>query len=171
MSAPWSKPLDIDRLADGRTDVDFAVPLAELPKLRAQFASVAGSVDGRVRFEREVGVPVAELKMSGIARLTCQRCLDAMDVVVDRTVRVGLIKAEADVGRVPEDLEPMLAPEGRISVGQLVEEELLLALPIVPLHDDSAACGVASSPPSADEQEPLTTQKPFERLNELLKRK
>src|SRR5262249_10496322 len=34
MSPPWSKPLDIDRLADGEADIDFAVPLAELPRLR-----------------------------------------------------------------------------------------------------------------------------------------
>ena len=34
----------------------------------------------------------------------------------------------------PEELEPVLRPEGRISVGELVTEELLLSLPIVPLH-------------------------------------
>ena len=42
MSPPWSKPLDIDRLADGEADVDFAVPLAELPRLRSKIASVEG---------------------------------------------------------------------------------------------------------------------------------
>ena len=60
MSPPWSKPLDIDRLADGEADIDFAVPLAELPRLRSQLASVEGMVRGRVHFTRESGLVVAE---------------------------------------------------------------------------------------------------------------
>jgi uncharacterized protein len=90
---------------------------------------------------------------------------------IESMARVGLIEAEADMSRVPEDLEPMLAPEGRISIGELVEEELLLALPIVPLHEDANECAVAPSAPLVTaEQEEQKTQKPFERLGELLKR-
>jgi uncharacterized protein len=171
MSPPWSKPLDVDRLAETKADIDFAVPLAELLRVRSKLASVAGSVRGHVRFEREAGIAVAELTMSGTATLVCQRCLDAMGLPIESTVRIGLIEAEADMGRVPDDLEPMLAPEGRISIGELVEEELLLALPIVPRHEDADECAVAPSAPLVtDEREEPKTQKPFERLGELLKR-
>ena len=61
MSSPWSKPLDVDRLSEAEADVDFVIPLAELPRLRAQLASVAGEVHGRVHFRRAAGIPVAEL--------------------------------------------------------------------------------------------------------------
>jgi uncharacterized metal-binding protein YceD (DUF177 family) len=66
---------------------------------------------------------------------------------------------------VPADLEPMLAPAGRTSIAGLVTEELLLGLPIVPLH---AACapGRAAEP----EQDTPDTHRPFARLGELLKR-
>jgi len=171
MSPPWSKPLDVDRLAETQAGIDFSVPLAELPRLRSRFASVEGSVHGHVQFAREAGIAMAELTMSGTAKLACQRCLEGMDVVVESRVRVGLIGAQAEIGRVPEDLEPMLAPEGRVSVGELVEEELLLALPIVPLHADAGECAVAASAPRVtDQQEEPATQRPFERLGELLKR-
>ena len=126
---------------------------------------------GHVHFAREAGVAVAELTMSGTAKVACQRCLEAMDVAVESRVRVGLIGAQAEVSGVPEDLEPMLAPEGRVSIGELVEEELLLALPIVPLHEDAGECAVtASTPRITDRQEQPATQRPFERLGELLKR-
>ena len=171
MSPPWSKPLDVDRLAETQAGLDFAVPLAELPRLRSRLASVEGNVHGRVHFAREGGVAVAELTMSGTAKLACQRCLEAMDVAVESRVRVGLISAQAEINRVPQDLEPMLAPEGRVSIGELVEEELLLALPIVPLHEDAGECAVAGSTPGVtDQQEEPATQRPFERLGELLKR-
>jgi len=90
-------------------------------------------------------------------------------------VRVALLPSEADVARVPEDLEPMLAPGGRISVDELIEEELMLFLPIVPLHTDPAGSQTcaASSPGSeaAAGGSPEPTHRPFERLQELLKRK
>src|ERR1700748_3145338 len=75
MSPPWSKPLDVDRLAEAEADVDFAVPLAELPRLRAQLAQVAGEVHGRVHFRRAADIPVAELVMQGSAHLVWHTCL------------------------------------------------------------------------------------------------
>jgi uncharacterized protein len=173
MSPPWSKPLDIDRLSEAEADIDFAVPLAELPRLRAQVASVAGEVHGRVHFRRMAGIAVAELTLSGTAHLVCQRCLGALDVGVEGQAQVGLIASEADAGSVPEELEPVLAAEGRISVGELVEEELLLTLPIVPLHGgtEAGACVVADAPPLETSAHEAEVQRPFAQLAELLKRK
>ena len=170
MSPPWSRPLEVDRLADGGADVDFAVPLAELSGLRSKRASVAGGVHGRVSFRREASVAVAQLAVRGVATLECQRCLRPMQVPVDTVVRVGLIASEADVGRVPEDLEPMLAPGGRISVGELITEEMLLTLPIVPLHGEGEECRAAPAPGVVQERVGEATHKPFARLAELLKR-
>ena len=171
MSPPWSKPLDIDRLADGEADVDFAVPLAELPRLRSQIASVEGLVRGRVHFTRESGFVVADLSMSGAATMACQRCLEAVSEPVNNTVRMALITAEADAGRVPEHLEPVLAAGGRVAIGELVEEELLLALPIVPLHAEASDCVITEEVAAVKAEAPeQTTQKPFAQLSELLKR-
>jgi len=165
---PWSKPLEVDRLADGGTEVDFAVPLAELSGLRSLRAGVAGSVGGRVQFARREGLAVAELTMSGMLTLECQRCMQAMQLPLQTATRVALIASEAEAGRLPADLEPVLAEGGRISIGQLITEELLLVLPIVPLHADSAEC---SAVPAVTAQQPASeTHRPFAGLDELLKR-
>lgn len=173
MPPSGSKPLDVDRLADGEADIDFSVSLAELPRLRSRLASAEGTVDGHVHFSREAGIAVAEVRMSGTASLQCQRCMERMTTPVETSVRVALLPLAADVARVPEDLEPMLAPGGRISIDELVEEELMLFLPIVPLHENSPACGASVPPPLAQDEveEPTTTQKPFAQLQELLARK
>jgi uncharacterized protein len=173
MSPPWSKPLDIDRLADGEADIDFAVPLAELTRLRSQLASVDGMVRGHVHFTRESGFVVADLTLSGAATLACQRCLQTMTEPLSSSVRVALIATEADASGVPEHLEPVLAAGGRITVGELVEEELLLALPIVPLHAQASDCVVPATQPDTTQvsQTPeQTTQRPFAQLDKLLKR-
>jgi uncharacterized protein len=166
MSEPWSRPLDVDWLADGGAEVEFTVALSELTALPA---GVAGSVGGRVRFRRQQGLAVAELSARGAAMVECQRCMQPLRVPVDTVVQIALVPSEADVARVPAELEPMLAPGGRISIGELVTEELLLTLPIVPLHAGAERCAPAPAGVGSA-QRTQETHKPFERLAELLKR-
>jgi uncharacterized protein len=168
MSPPWSRPLEVDRLADGGADVDFAVPLAELSGLRPERPDVAGSLTGRAHFRRERGLAVAELNFEGTATLQCQRCLQSMQLPLHGRVRVALVDSEDKAARVPEDLEPVLAAGGRISIGELITEELLLSLPIVPRHARVPEC----VPAAASEEEPAAeTHRPFAQLGDLLKRK
>jgi uncharacterized protein len=133
-------------------------------------------VRGRVHFTRESGFVVADLTLSGAATLACQRCLGAMTESVSSSTRVALITVEAEASGVPEHLEPMLAPGGRTTIGELVEEELLLALPIVPLHRQQSDCAVSADTPTEGGATQLsqtpeqTTQKPFAQLDKLLKR-
>jgi uncharacterized protein len=166
MSEPWSSPLEVDRLADGGAEVDFAVPLAEL---RGLGAGVAGSIAGRARFARAQGLAVAELTLHGAATLECQRCMQPMSVSIATVAKVALVASQADVARVPAELEPVLAPGGRISIGELITEELLLTLPIVALHGKGEPCAARPADAAAAElgQE---THKPFARLADLLKR-
>lgn len=169
MSSPWSRPLEVDRLAEAQADVDFAVQLAELTGLCSVRPGLGGQVSGRAHFARERGVAVAQLTMKGTAILECQRCMKPLKLGVDTDVRVGLVGSEMEAGRVPADLEAMLAPGGRIGIDELVTEELLLSLPSVPLHGEGDVC-LAPAPPSPGREPEGETHKPFARLGELWKR-
>ena len=184
MSEDWSKLRDVDLLADGRVRLDFEIPLAELPRLRAHLARAEGSVGGHVTFERERGLPIAEVAVACRAALTCQRCLEPFELPVQSEGRAVLVADDREADRAPAELETIHAPGHRIALRDLVEEELLLALPIVPRHA-AAECGPERSADgksgSAGSQnrssggeggpdEPDEKHRPFERLNELFKR-
>ena len=156
-------------MADGEAEVDLAVPLAELSGLRSLRGGVSGSVRGSVRFSREQGVAVAELTLHGAVTLECQRCLRPLTRTLDTRTRIALVASEAQAPRVPADLEPVLAAGGRISMAELITEELLLTLPIVPLHGGAEECGSASVSAPTPEQGG-ETHRPFASLAELLKR-
>ena len=172
MSPPWSQPLDVDRLSRGEAEIDVDVPLAELPRLQSRIPGIGGSVRGSACFAQRSGFAVVELSLTGKATLQCQRCMQAMELPLDSTTHVALILAEADAAEVPEELEPVLAREGRISAGELVEEEMLLALPIVPLHEELSECAVSRSAPLlTEETAEHVTQRPFAGLADLLRQK
>ena len=169
MPPPWSKPLDIDRLAGGAAEVGFEIPLAALPRLGSRTPGIGGAVRGMVRFGRHSGTPMAEISLDGTAVLQCQRCMQPMALPVHSVARVALLASAAEANGVAGDLEPVLAPEGHISVGDLVEEEMLLALPIVPLHEVGGQCPAVVS--GSDGPSESAAQRPFERLGEMLSHK
>jgi uncharacterized protein len=165
---PWSEPLEVDRLADGGADVDFTVPLSELAGLRSLRAGVGGDLHGHAHFAREQGMPVADVGFSGTVSLQCQRCLQPMERSLERVSRIALIASQEEAARVPAEREPVLAPGGRISIGELLTEELLLLLPIVPLHEEREC---ASKPKAAERAAAGDeTHRPFANLADLLKR-
>jgi uncharacterized protein len=173
MSEPWSQLSDVDRLADRQADVAFEIPLDQMPRVRAQLAGSGGKVRGSARFRREAGFRVAELEWTGTAMLVCQRCLEPMQWPVGGTARVALVVAEHEADHVPPELETVHTPENRVRVRDLVEEELLLALPLAPLHAELSECTGQQNPgtePETSGAPEHETQRPFERLGELLKR-
>src|SRR5262249_55733256 len=149
------------------------IPLSRLPRVQAQIAGAKGSVRGVAHFRREAGYRMAELELQGEAKLVCQRCLAPMTWPLASEARVALVANESDADHVPQEIETVYAPDDRIRVADLVEEELLLTLPLVPLHVSADECKTVQDEVPAPEQEAAPvheTQRPFERLGELLKR-
>lgn len=66
----------------------------------------------------------------------CQRCLEPLAIAVDSTFELAFVRGLDEAARLPESCEPALAEDGWVRPLDLVEDELLLALPPVPLHED-----------------------------------
>jgi uncharacterized protein len=153
------------------------IPVAELPGLPGELVSGAGYVHAHLQFGREQGFMVAQVALRAQLELICQRCMGPMPMPIETSSPVLLIESEADAEAAPVEWETYLAAEGRLSLAALAAEELLLALPVVPLHADSSACeaaagravearnaAAASPPQSAGE----ATVRPFADLRALL---
>jgi uncharacterized protein len=132
-----------------------------------------------VAVTRERGQPVAVVCVQAVLPLVCQRCLRPVRIEVRSDARVALV-ADLDVAdQLDSSVEPVVVEDGRVALRDLVEEELLLAVPLVPRHEDESQCGpgaaveAAAGTPSEGgpvESSSPDTQKPFAGLGELLKR-
>jgi uncharacterized protein len=173
-----SKLRDVRKLADARATLDLDIPVAELPGLPVELICGAGHVHAHLQFGREQGFMIAQVALRGQLELVCQRCMGPMSMPIETSSPVLLIESEADAEAAPVEWETYLAAEGRLSLAALAAEELLLALPVVPLHADSSACeaaGGASGQPRAAEAQARpqsvseqATARPFADLRALL---
>ncbi|MCU0758654.1 MAG: YceD family protein [Steroidobacteraceae bacterium] len=182
MPADWSRPVDVDRLADAGETRDFDAELAVFPRLADQLARPGARARGSLSVARERRLPVVDVEVHAQLPLTCQRCLGVVEVPVDSSARVAIVPDLAAADALGSDLEPYLAVDGKLALRDLVEEQLLLSLPLVPRHEDDAQCASAGAAredmgregargePDEDAGAPVT-QKPFAELGELLKRK
>ena len=81
--------------------------------------------------------PFLELSVSGDLPLHCQRCMQAVKFTLDEQVRITLFDNEENLDEAmlaDEELEGMLL-EPELDVLTLVEDQILMALPISPKHE------------------------------------
>ncbi len=167
MSGSASKLRDLNKLSDAGAVLDLDVSLREMPALPVELIAGGGPMRVQIRFGNEQGRRVAHVGLDGELQLICQRCMQPMHWPVKTQSPVMLIEAESQAEGVPEDREMFLATDGLVSVAALAGEELLLALPIVPLHADMAECRVGAT--LAEEPPPgVDSARPFADLRALL---
>jgi uncharacterized protein len=140
MPAGALKLRDVRKLAETRAAFDFDLPMTDLPGLPPELSAGGGRVQTQLRFGREQGFATAEVRLHAQLQVICQRCMGPMALAVDANSPVVIVQSEHEAEDAPAGMEMFLAPDGRLSLSALVAEELLLALPIVPLHGAGTAC-------------------------------
>ena len=159
---------DLDRLGAG-LDVGLGVELGEARGERAEVFELARGLEPLELVEEDLGV----LEVGAVldAGRAAEREPDAFDTVARR--RDPLVPPRAAQDDVPGGYEPLLGDAERLSVVELIEEQVLLGLPLVPMHETAAECGAVRAAPGGAADEPAAveeTQRPFANLRELLEK-
>jgi len=141
MSAEVPEVLDAWRMVAARRGLEGRLPLSSMERLRGSLADAEGEVRFELEFDRDpLKVPYAELRIDADLPLQCQRTLQRFLFPVRMVQRLGLIREEADEAALPEGYEPLLVPgDGELHPAELVEDELILALPTVPVMPGTEA--------------------------------
>lgn len=146
------QPAAIDGLAFARNAAVLKgrLGMESLPRLVRSgcSASVLDFVlTGEINERGKLGLKLA---VDGTVRLQCQRCLGSLDLPVHLESQLEFASSEAEIMAADDDIERVV-PGREMTVAALVEDEVLLALPMVPKHEQcSAAAGLgANAKPSA----------------------
>lgn len=138
------------------------VPVAELPRLQDALEGTRGVLSYTVQgVVDKQGTPALDVSIAGSCQLRCQRCLNGLDYAVQLDTRLLLRNQESldtlgdnVAGGEEEEFDSILA-DAHLNVLDLLEEEILLSLPIAPKHELGACQATDSENTREKEQHPF----------------
>jgi len=143
-------PLKFDpfRFADHSLSLSGTLSIRDMSRLRSSLSSDEGEVQVDLVFGvDEEGIRNVKGHITTGLILQCQRCLEPFRYEVNGDVMSGIVRTEKEADRLPERYNPLLVTDPLLVLGEMVEDELIVSLPIVPMHkiDDCKAKQVLES--------------------------
>ncbi len=137
--------VDCEELAAGRVRVERVYELGELARIQDVLAAPVGQLRAVFEFARvDSGRGGARVAITATPRLLCQRCMEPFDSPLEGSSLVEFVAD--DVATDPDaEREFYRTDDGLVSLRDLAEEELLLALPFAPVCASPQQCGKAAS--------------------------
>lgn len=123
------------------------VPLAQLSRLAQQLYAADGQAQVEWAFSLdEQSRRIIHGQIETVLPMVCQRCLDRVDVPISTETALALVWSDEQAALLPRTLDPVLMSDETLNVWDAVEDELLLALPIVAKHAEGS-CQIAEAIP------------------------
>src|SRR5690554_3291996 len=141
MSAEVPRKVDGWRMAAAGREFEGRLPLAGMARLGDLLCDAEGEAAWVVEFGRDdLGLPYLEVRVEARLPLECQRTLQRFEHPVQVRQRYGLVRDEAGEDALPEGWEALLPGEdGGVDLAELVEDELILAVPLIPVMPGSVS--------------------------------
>ncbi|VAW85512.1 FIG01269488: protein, clustered with ribosomal protein L32p [hydrothermal vent metagenome] len=152
-------------LANNDSMVERQVPLNGMQRLAGLVVEATGEAAVSLHFGADqLGLRVMQGTVAAPVVVRCERCLKLMTVDVVADVNVGLVKNNEQAENLPGQYEPLLLESDEpVSLTELVEDELILSLPIAPRHEMDAAC-VSLDDYTAEDEPQEEKKNPFAAL-------
>jgi uncharacterized protein len=173
MSVTLPSSVDAWREVRARRSFQGQLPLSAFKRLGEVVASPDGDVTYELDFGRDdLGVAYVAVRAKASPTLVCQRSLEPFQLPVEVDTRLGLIVEEREEASLPPGYEPLLLEQdGKLDPLAAIEDELLLALPLVPVNPDyELPEDVTSSGEEEVPSAPEASDNPFAALRELMKK-
>ncbi len=113
------------------------IPIVALSRLSGMLANSAGTLSYRVCGSQQDDQPRLEVILTGGCNLRCQRCLNEFFYPIEVTSHLRLVSTDKlDEDEIDADEEDVIEATAQLDVLELIEDEVLLALPFAPKHQE-----------------------------------
>ena len=157
------------QLADRHATIEAGWPVSKMPRLLGMLSATTGDATAEMQFGKSGSLRYITGRVQATVEMTCQRCLQPMPLQLESEFKLALVASEAEAQLIPEEYEPLIT-EGEHYLPDIIEDELILAAPIVSSHAESCSDYLmqqASEQVSAEDAE-QERKNPFAVLKDLL---
>jgi len=170
MTKQGNLPLKIEpiRLAETGQAFSGRLPIKHLHRLKSLVVSQTGDVEIKLQFGvDEIGIRYLQGHMATSLQLECQRCMEPMELQLDKDMLIAFVKSSVEAEELPDNYDPQVVEQTPIALVDLIEDELILSLPQVPMHkrEDCVASKLLDTEAALEaNNEPEVVKNPFEIL-------
>jgi DUF177 domain-containing protein len=138
----WYSLPDLMALADRGAVLEGTIELERFSRLLDLLNSSEGSARARISLRRgHDDMLLMELQCDAALELVCQRCLEPVVHQVSGPVEFVVAETEGSISQLPEGVELIVLEGDRFQPAKLIEDELIVSLPLVPRHGDENHAG------------------------------
>ncbi len=139
----WYSRDDLETLADRKTVLRGEYGVDKLTRLHGLVHAEQGSAAAVTLAARHSagGQLMVELAFKASLRVTCQRCLGPLEWLADEDTEWRVVDSESEARRLGAAEAVLVLEQGRLHLEALLEDELIVALPMVPRHECIDDCG------------------------------
>jgi uncharacterized protein len=162
-------PIKVDpfRFADNSLSLSGALLIKDMPRLRPSLFSDDGEVTVDFLFGiDEEGIRYVKGHMTTCLILVCQRCLESFKYEIIGDFMLGIVRTDKEADKLPERYDPLLVPDLSLILSEMIEDELIVSLPIVPMHKMDE-CTAKQSLESSSNDVVVERESPFKVIESL----
>jgi len=128
--------LDPRKFAQQGIELKGFIELSALPRLAQLSVSEQAQIEVELQFEvDDQRHRLLRGKIEAKVQMSCQRCMEACDQHIKGNLNLGIVWDEEKAQQLPRSMDSWIAPEGVSDIYEVIEEELLLCLPMASYHD------------------------------------
>jgi len=138
MPTSYSLPNKIDpfRSADHAVNLHGTLLIKDMQRLCGSLSTDEGDVTVSLQFGvNDEGVRYLQGHLETNVMLQCQRCMGSFKYGIISDLLVGIVHTEEEAAELSATYDPVIAKEGMLILSDVIEDELIISLPIVPMHD------------------------------------
>ena len=170
LTEPLPATLDVRKAAARGVSVSGTLKPLDLQRFRPLLASDDGVVEAELTFSRdEENRHVIHVAVEADVTVTCQRCLEPMSQHLHSENSLAVMWTDEQAAHLPRHLDPLIVAEEACSLWELVEDELILAMPPFSYHDtqDCRESIAGFTAPAPEEVTAVEKPNPFNVLAQL----
>lgn len=131
-------PVRVDPLKSVEQEASYRGSIAQskLERLQDYLLDNSGETQVEIQFGRdEQGIALLRGKCQAIVRMTCQRCMNPVEVEVFTEFELGIVFNDEQAKHLPKNYEPVIADGDSLELLPVLEDEIILSLPMFAYHE------------------------------------
>lgn len=170
---PLPALVDYRKMANQAGELTGSIPITAFTRFSEMLAENVGDVQLNIRFDLD---DTHRVMVRGVVevtgRLVCQSCLQTFAAPMGGELDFTIVSSEAALEDIEDDRDTVVFEDSKVSIVSLVEDDLILLVPMIPKHPEACPDSDYAIPAEnrVVEEENSTTHRPFAGLAEAMKK-